>query len=212
MFVTGEYGDKNKRPHWHAIVFNWAPCDGVYFASNVRGDKRFSSKILSETWGHGIAEFGNVTIHSAGYCARYAAKKLTHGKDGSHDYHPISKKSSKHAIGKRWLEKYYKDVFNQGHVVLPDGQGTCPIPRYYERWFKETHPTEWLDYVTHTKTKKIEFAALRAERERQASILANYKRHVLHPGVFRGHQTTRFEAQRKILRSKFKMLQDYLKL
>ena len=23
--VTGEYGDKNKRPHWHALIFNYRP-------------------------------------------------------------------------------------------------------------------------------------------------------------------------------------------
>ena len=26
--VTGEYGDKNKRPHWHAIIFNMTFPDG----------------------------------------------------------------------------------------------------------------------------------------------------------------------------------------
>ena len=27
FMVTGEYGEKNKRPHWHAIIFNYKPKD-----------------------------------------------------------------------------------------------------------------------------------------------------------------------------------------
>ena len=69
----------------------------------------------------GNTELGSVTFESAGYCARYSAKKLVHGKDDEHDFNPISKKSSKHAIGKTWLEKFWPDVFNHGHLVLPNG-------------------------------------------------------------------------------------------
>jgi len=29
VFVTGEYGDKGKRKHWHALIFNWRPSDAV---------------------------------------------------------------------------------------------------------------------------------------------------------------------------------------
>lgn len=108
--VTGEYGDEHKRPHWHAIIFNFRPSDLVYKYSNERGDKIFSSCVLEETWGKGITEVGDVTFHSAGYCARYAAKKLIHGKDSEHDYHPISKKSTRQAIGRSFIEKYWEDI------------------------------------------------------------------------------------------------------
>jgi len=91
VFVTGEYGEKTKRPHWHAIIFNWSPTDGVYQYSNDNGDQCYTSETLSKIWGKGRAEYGSVTFKSAGYVARYAAKKLVHGRDKTHAFEPISK-------------------------------------------------------------------------------------------------------------------------
>ena len=33
--VTGEYGEKNKRPHWHVILFNYRPKDATYKYTNT---------------------------------------------------------------------------------------------------------------------------------------------------------------------------------
>lgn len=193
VFVTGEYGEKTKRPHWHAIIFNWYPRDATYLRSNELGDRIFSSATLEKIWGKGKCELGSVTFRSAGYCARYAAKKLIHGKDQDHEYHPISKKSSKHAIGKKWLEKNWRDVFTHGVLVLQDGT-TTSIPRYYEKWFKENHPDAWLRYLA-VKAKKADVAKDRAHRE--SLIRWPYERN---------------RAQRIITNATFKMLQNGLKL
>lgn len=204
VFVTGEYGEKTKRPHWHALLFNWSPSDSTYFRSNERGDRIYKSASLDSIWGLGHCEIGSVTFESAGYCARYAAKKLVHGSDG-HDFEPVSKKSSKHAIGKKWLEKFWPDVFNCGHVVLANGQ-TCSIPRYYEKWFKENHPTEWLRYVTNTKIQNMALAEKRSAKQK-AYYLENVWARSHKPNPF-----TPLQVQQKILNSKFKLLQSHLKL
>lgn len=206
IFVTGEYGDKTKRPHWHAIIFNWRPADLKYKYSNERGDRVYTSDQLTELWGHGHAEIGSVTFESAGYCARYAAKKLIHGHDG-HDYEPISKKSSHQAIGKSFIEKFWPDVFNYGYIILPDGS-QCSIPRYYEKWFKKNKPSEWERYVTRTKQEKMSAAALRAASELELLNKINLKRYA----TFRRAQISRHAARAKITKSKFKMLQSKLKL
>jgi len=205
-FVTGEYGDKNKRPHWHAIIFNWTPTDPIFKYTSESGDTVYSSETLAKLWGKGISEYGSVTFNSAGYCARYAAKKLCHGHDG-HDFEPISKKSSKHAIGKRWLEKFWPDAFSYGYIILPDQKGRCSIPRYYEKWLKKEKPDAWNLYVTHTKQMQIEKAALRAEIESQQYQLSNHERRK----NFRESLRTRTEARALILREKFKKLQEYQK-
>lgn len=166
MFVTGEYGEKNKRPHWHALIFNWRPPDCKVLRKNERGDIIYSSVLLDQTWGLGKTELGSVTLESAGYCARYAAKKLVHGKDQEHDYQPISKKSSKHAIGKKWLERYWPDVFNYGNLRLSDGTTTI-IPRYYEKWLQKHHPGEWYKYIHTVKYQKIQAAEKREKTEKK---------------------------------------------
>lgn len=213
VFVTGEYGDKTKRPHWHAIIFNWQPSDLRYFRKNERGDRIYDSAITRDIWGKGNIEVGSVTFQSAGYCARYAAKKLAHGKDQEHDFHPISKKSSKHAIGKKFLEKYWPDVFTFGHIVLPDG-GTCSVPRYYEKWFKENHPSLWVRYVTEVKSQKIQFAEKKSAAEAAVYQECVHARRLLSlsTGRYRGDPATRLEARKAILRAKFQLLQGHLKL
>lgn len=223
VFVTGEYGDQTKRPHWHAIIFNWRPNDLVYSRSNERGDRIFTSATLDRLWGKNDPEkrpneVGEVTFHSAGYCARYASKKIVHSANGKlaeadhHEWQPISKKSSKHAIGKRWLERNWRDVFTAGRLLLklPDGQVTdTSIPRYYERWFKDNHPKEYLHYVTQAKAEKIAHASEKAEREKQEWLDALNRKRLNGPGRW---VITPNERRRLITESKFQMLQNNLKL
>lgn len=206
VFVTGEYGDLRKRPHWHALLFGWRPEDLVFKYSNERGDRVYSSERLSHLWTSGISEVGSVTFESAGYCARYAAKKLVHGRDADHDFQPISKKSSKYAIGKKWLEKYWRDVFHHGRIVLPNGD-MCSIPRYYEKWFKENHFSEWLCYVREVKYPMIAKQIMLRDLDTKA-----YYENVDERSVGKEWPLTSKEIQSVILETNFNLLQSYLKL
>lgn len=209
MFVTGEYGEQRKRPHWHAIIFNWRPTDIIHKYTNDRGDKVYTSDELTTLWPYGNSELGQVTLESAGYCARYAAKKLCHGHD-SDDFKPISKKSSKQAIGKKWLEKYYPDVFNHGHIVLPDGQKSA-IPRYYEKWLQKYEPTAWEEYITKTKAEKIKHAAELGDKEKIEERKTNLLRHA-RQGLAMRKVKTKNEARKEILKQKFEQIEERRKL
>jgi len=204
IFVTGEYGDTYKRPHWHALIFNWRPQDVTYKYTSDRGDRVFSSTTLDNLWGKGITEIGDITFHSAGYCARYAAKKLVHGHDG-HQYEPISKKSQRNAIGKRWLEKYHDDIFNYGKVILPDGTQST-IPRYYEKWLQKHHPQKWINYVTRLKAEKILKASEKNLLVEQETLALNNLR-----PANKGWQISRNSVRKKLIERKFKILQQNLK-
>lgn len=211
MFVTGEYGEHNKRPHWHAIIFNWTPSDCVYSYTNDNGDRVYNSKTLDSLWGHNDPDkapsnIGDVTFKSAGYVARYAAKKLVHGHDDAHDFKPISKKSSKHAIGKKWLEQYWPDIFLNGKCILRDGTSTS-IPRYYEKWLKTNHPGPWADYVTQTKQETINLAQAKAEIEN-----SQWKEMVM---ARRGGSSKPFtpnQVRNIIIKTKLKLLHNHLKI
>lgn len=205
-FVTGEYGERTKRPHWHAILFNWRPSDLVEKYTSDRGDKVYSSSTLTEHWGNGIAEVGSVTFESAGYVARYAAKKLVHGQDEVHDFHPISKKSSKKAIGKSWLERYWRDAFDNGQIVLPNGT-TCAIPRYYEKWLAKEKPEEFLRYIEKLKVARAAEYQRRADlAEEELKVLNNWR---LDHG--KGLIVDKSVVKTKIIEAKFAQLQKHLK-
>ena len=207
VFVTGEYGDQRKRPHWHALLFNYRPTDTIHKYTNSRGDKVYTSCELSSLWPHGLSELGQVTFESAGYCARYAAKKLVHGSDQSHDYQPISKKSSKHAIGKRWLEKHWQDVFNHGYIINADGVKSG-IPRYYEKWLKKERPGHWRQFRIETKEKLLKQIIEKEEELKKTEFEINWQR--LSQG--KSFQITQNQSRAAILQQKFDDLQKLLKL
>lgn len=208
VYCAGEYGDKKKRPHWHACIFNWKPRDPEYKYTNDTGDEVFTSKVLTELWGRGNAEFGNVSFHSAGYVARYASKKLIHGKDGTHGYEPIARRSCKNAIGKKWIEKNWRDVFTHGTLSFDTGKEIikCGIPRYYEKWLKKNKPDEYVRYVTQVKPKIMEEAQKKEEKITLEEKKADQKRSGL-----KGLAVKHNRARAKILEQKFNELQKYQK-
>lgn len=206
--VTGEYGEKNKRPHWHAIIFNYTPNDPKPKYITELGEQVYTSQKLTDLWSYGNIEYGTVTMDSASYVARYAAKKLTHGKDQEHDYHPIHKTSSKKAIGRTWLEANYIHTFQNGFVVINGTQ--MKIPRYYVDWVKKHHPDIWLTYVTEVRPKIIKLAEQAQiqediEYQLQLELQKALKGRYLRP-------KTKKNVKETILKSKFKRLQENLKL
>lgn len=209
--VTGEYGEETKRPHWHAIIFNFYPEDAEFYYTSDRGDKLFKSKAIDEIWGKNDPdtrpnEFGEVTIDSANYVARYAAKKLVHGKDEEHDYHPIHKTSSRYGLGRKWIEKYWKQTFSNGYVTLPNGS-TSKIPRYYVDWFKKNYPVEYQTYIRGVREDIMQVAETNARKEELIEItnMMNYK-----GGA--GYPLPRNSVKERVLQSKFKKLQEFNKL
>ena len=76
FYHAGEYGEKNGRPHYHAILFNFDfPDKKLHTIRN--GYPVWISKSLDEIWGLGICEIGTVTYESAAYVARYIVDKLS---------------------------------------------------------------------------------------------------------------------------------------
>lgn len=207
VMVTGEYGELNKRPHWHALIFNYSPSDGKLKYTSERGDKVYTSEHLKYLWPNGNSEYGNVTLDSANYVARYAAKKLVHGDDQSHDYHPIHRTSSKHGLGKSWIEKYYQHTFENGFIILPNGTKS-KIPRYYVDWAKKYQPEIWLYYVTEVLPKIQKDSQLKNEIENWY-----YRRNLEEVDVVQRYMVkTKPEVKEIILQSKFNKLQEKLKL
>jgi len=209
VFVAGEYGARTKRAHWHLLIFNWRPKDSSPKYTSERGDKVYTADSLGELWPYGNSEFGDLTFESAGYCARYAAKKLVHGKDQEHEYKPICKRSSKNAIGKRWIEKNWKDCFTNGYLIFHKGNEyiKCGIPRYYEKWLQKYQPEAWTKYVTNVKPKIIELAEKKEEK-----ITLEEKKANMFRAARKGKVISNNQQRNKLLKIKFKELQTKLKI
>lgn len=147
FFMCGEYGTKNLRPHYHALLF------GVHFPDQTFAGKRnevpyFTSKILSNLWGKGRTELGTVTSKSAGYCARYTLQKqqeedlrrvIPETGESVSVQKPYNNASNRPGIGASWYQKYKPDVFPDDFVVNNEGKQQ-PTPGYYRVLLRREDP------------------------------------------------------------------------
>lgn len=161
-FLAPEYGEKNLRPHYHILLFNFDFSDKKLLMK--RGDNSlFTSDILSSLWttpskknpeSLGYTSVGSLTFESAAYCARYVLKKVR-GVDSNNRYLRVSdecyvngeftgelipvepekaRMSRRPGIASSWFEKYKDDVFPRDYIVV-NGKKVRP-PKYYDELYK----------------------------------------------------------------------------
>lgn len=150
FFACGEYGTKNLRPHYHALIFGHDPNDKILFEINDRGDRLYLSKSLQQLWPFGLLTVGSLTYQSASYTARYTMKKLDGLERANSDYylrtHPLhgficrvrpefSLMSRRPGLGQGWFEKHGKETFIHDSVIV-EGKEVQP-PRYYFQQLSE---------------------------------------------------------------------------
>ncbi len=186
FFGCGEYGEKTQRPHYHALLF------GIEFLDRDIGvnpgrPSVWRSKALDDVWGMGITEGGSVTMGSASYVAGYIRKKVrkkdyarANPYSGELLEPEFARMSLKPAIGKRWIEKYWEDVYPRDFVVI-DGYEAKP-PRYYDKWMDKNHP----DIMEDVRQKRFEekrdmtkYSMMSAEKTHEARVELFYGRHGL---------------------------------
>lgn len=197
-FMAGEYGRCCKhgidvesvgcplcvvgRPHYHALLFGYVPGDLECYGQD-REILRFTSDFVTETWGFGFVDIGQVTFASAAYVARYCLKKVR--GLAAEDYYwqseldgeivPIEPEyctmSRKPGIGARWFQKFHRDVFPSDEVPVPGVGVVRPVPRYYEELYEKMDPAG----LAEVREKRAEWRAANAEELQSDRLLAKYK-------------------------------------
>lgn len=204
VMVTGEYGSKTQRPHWHYIIFGWSPPDKSPGPDSDFGPT-FTSDVVDRLWeSRGMHHIGGVTLESASYVARYGAKAL-----GTTDpaYRPFHRTGSKRALGRSWIEDNWKHTFENGFIVLPNGS-RGKIPRYYVDWAKKHRPDVWTRYVTEVRPALEVEAANRSRKEELDffSELSNWEASLGPAGSQGLYPLNKRQVEFIILKSKFKEL------
>ena len=156
-YHCGEYGEKFRRPHYHACLFNFDFPDRILFKEKKTGktiQKYYISAILQELWPFGFSLIGDVSFESAAYVARYILKKVT-GEGAKNHYYSVDTEtgeiydlqpeyttmSRRPGIGARWLEKYRSDVYPDDFVVIK-GKKMKP-PKYYDKKQEIEYPSDY---------------------------------------------------------------------
>lgn len=147
VFYCGEYGSKKLRPHYHVIVFGWAPPDLRFFKfdGNI---PLYRSSLVEKLWSRyylddsfnpafdpmGFVTVGAVTHDSAKYCAKYLQKlrplPLGHPP-------PFIGMSNRRGIGYQAIRP---EMILQSGIYF--GGRRFSVPRYYVKVLEEGHDLE----------------------------------------------------------------------
>lgn len=206
-FHCGEYGSKNKRPHYHAILFNLDFNDKYFWRKTDSGHPSYRSPTLEKLWPFGHAEIGAANFETAAYVARYILKKVSGPLAESH-YESLNEKtgeitdllpeyttmSRRPGIGRAWLEKYTGDVYPADRVIIKQKGEYVEQrpPKYYDNIFSLAEPEIFEDIQFIRRKKALQhvkdgtFERLRVREQLQLSKLEKLTRSYEH-----GEQTLR---------------------
>lgn len=184
FFHCGEYGEENRRPHYHACIFGLDFDDKVLYTV-TNGHRIYESKELEKIWGKGFVTVGELTFETAAYTARYITKKIN-GPMAERHYENIDKitgeihklepeyitMSRRPGIGKNWLEKFETDVFPENEMVI-NGRKMKP-PRFYRKIYQIKEPEEYEKIKDRTRkymrTKKHDNTPERLQQREKVKI------------------------------------------
>lgn len=147
-YACGEYGSKNLRPHYHAIIFN-VPDDELFFKAWSLDGVPFGS-----------VHVGMVSGDSVAYTMKYIDKTSSLGKFSKHsrdDRVPEFALMSK-GLGSSYITEsiklYHKADLSRNYLVK-DGGFKIALPRYYrDRIFNEEDIAEQSVLINESVSKK----------------------------------------------------------
>ena len=156
FFHCGEYGEKNYRPHYHALIFG----HDFRIPSPKNTVKKYGSKKyplyerseLTALWGRGHTTVGELNFDTASYTARYVTKKVK-GDATKINIDPTTGEVSEindvyctmsraAAIGRKHYDKYKHNIYPNDFIVNGNGIKMKP-PRYFDKLYSEEFPKEF---------------------------------------------------------------------
>lgn len=181
-YACGEYGPETKRPHYHAVLFGPSFLDRMHWRTDPNGPV-WRSETLENAWRLGNSELTTVSPRSASYVAGYVREKVQ-AKHNPHHYERLdpatgeivevypdfSRMSRRPPIGRRWIEKFWPEVYPRDQVIF-NGRWLRP-PRYYDKWMDQPHdPTKQLTPCTDCREhREILFQTKVARIEKSEDI------------------------------------------
>lgn len=155
-YYGGEYGDKYRRPHYHACLFGLDLRDKKFITTTKDNFDLYESETIARLWPHGEHRLAELTWETAAYTARYLMKKITgqlqkqHYTVTDHDTGEIielkpefNDMSRRPGIGYKHYERYKKGVYMEKRSgVRVRGRLTAP-PRYYDKLLQREDPEKY---------------------------------------------------------------------
>lgn len=149
----GEYGPKTKRPHYHAVIWNFKPTDLRRFSRDRRGYWLYTSTKINKIWGKGFVIIGDATTESVAYVARYCTKKYARSEE---EQEKMKKKKQIEFIGASslgfigyfyWIK--FKDEIKRNKGILMKNRGKvflAKLPKAMQKLWKNENEEEFQEY------------------------------------------------------------------
>lgn len=141
-YMCGEYGSKNFRPHYHAIITGFDFPDKV-LEYERNGYPHFQSELLTKLWRKGRTEVCEASFDTCAYVARYIMKKVN-GADASSHYDGFASEYStcSKGIAYDWFKKFKSDIYNSDVMIIyRHGQPyKMRPPRYFDFKLEQEDP------------------------------------------------------------------------
>lgn len=173
--LSGEYGEKNGRPHYHMILLTDDPeiHNSLYEAGRSKtGYNLYGSTVLDKIWGKGLIKLSSASAACMDYTARYTLKKSYKGDKDKERKQVLGYQeefiSSTPGIGKRFLLENLEEILKHPSIQLPGTKGVS-IPNYFINYLEKNGYEEW---VKNFKEKNIRMQKERIEElEEQEGML-----------------------------------------
>lgn len=160
FYASGEYGEKNERPHYHILIFGYGFPDKYFWKKSEKNFPLYRSAFLEKCWKLGHSWIGDVDLESAAYVAKYISKKINGcmAKEHYRGREPeFSLQSSTPGIGGDWYQKNKRWLWRED-VIRCAGRNYRP-PLYFERILKQEDPEEY-EELLRRKPLRLPFNTL----------------------------------------------------
>lgn len=188
--ACGEYGERDRRPHYHVCLFGHDFAEDRYpWSQSKSGYTQYRSPSLEKIWpfGHStISDFDPTTAeYTAGYITKSNKPKLDWldvqtGETG-HLHKEFLLASRKPALGLSWLLKYRQEVLDNDFVVLNGTRHRVP-PYFWQKlqlWAEDEGDYEAVDRIKARRLENLQrlvsAGELEARRQMTKQESANLK-------------------------------------
>ncbi len=132
-YGCGEYGERNKRPHYHIIIFGMSLSE-LQLERHPRSGYWCRGGILNDSWDKGLIHVGTCTQDSISYVASYTTKKTTHTMQQKYEleqkgFEPEFQITSQ-GMGLSYALKNVQQIEKFKYLLTRHGK-KVPIPKYY---------------------------------------------------------------------------------
>ncbi len=145
----GEYGDEEKRPHYHACIFGHDFSEDRVLYEDKENHTLWTSPQLETIWGMGFCPIGPLNYDTAAYCAAYTQKKITGPTIRSGDKSP-ERQAYETMSTERKEQQYQRVDSDTGEIttVKPE-YGTMSRNKglgqtWFDKYWKDVYPDDFV--------------------------------------------------------------------